>query len=123
MYFVGSDTIKEKCCCDGTPFVVYMKPTSVTSLPTIRQILKYDFNWSGKAPLVPTVLDTGLLDSEFGRRRSGLMGPQVVRISASNNEPLCVFSFCRKENYLKGSFLRSATILRGLRDKVEWGVR
>ena len=119
MYFIGSDTIKEKWCCDGTIFVVYVKPMFATSVPTKRQIFEYHLNWSGNAPLGPAVPDIGLLGSEFGRRESGLMGPQVVNVS--ENEALCFFSSCRLENYLKESFLR-LTILRGWREKVrgEW---
>ena len=95
------------------------KPTSVTSVPTRRQIFKYDLNRSGKAPLVPVVLDTGLLGSEFGRRESGLIVLQVV--NASENEALCSCSICRQENYLKENFFRLATILRGIREKVGGG--
>ena len=64
IYFIASNTINGKC---------YDLRLLATSVPNVGQILKHGLNRSVKAPLVPAVLNSGLLYSEFGRGVSGLM--------------------------------------------------
>ena len=78
--------------------MIYLKPILATSVH-VRQILEDGLNRLENARLGPAALDIVLLDSEFGRRMSGLV--ELVRLSRNENEALRGCAFLGPENHLK----------------------